>query len=293
MKRGIVAGHGVLEWLDAGPAAPWLHFAHATGMCAEVYADLLDPLANTFNIVASDARGHGRATLAADPALLTTWRIYEDDLEALLGHYPARDWLLAGHSMGASVGLDLAARVPGLAAAVILVEPACVPFAQAAAFDAARAVGTMANPMAAQAAKRRAVFASRAEARASWQGRGVFRGWPDTALDAYVAGGMRDRADRQAELACAPAWEAATFAAVTTRTAASVRAWTGPLALLYGTNMSTVAPEDAATIAAVCPEARVERIARASHFLPLEHPENVRAAIRAHAAPERPGDASR
>ncbi len=287
MRRGLTGGHGVLEWLGAGERAPWLHFAHATGMCAEVYADLLAPLAGEFNIVASDARGHGRSTLAADPAALTSWRTYEDDLVALLAHYPARRWLLAGHSMGASVGLDLAPRRPDLAAAVLLVEPACVPFAQAGAFDAARAAGSMANPMGAQAAKRRAIFASRDEARGSWHGRGVFRGWPDAALDAYVVGGMRDRTDGQVELACAPAWEAATFAAVTTRTEASVRAWGGPLALLYGTTFSTVAPDDAAAVAALHPGASVERIARASHFLPLEHPDRVRAAIRALAVPER------
>ena len=282
----MVAGHGVMEW-RAGDGAPWLHFAHATGMCADVYAALLAPLAGEFNVVASDARGHGRTTLPADPAALHDWRTYENDLAALLAHYPAPRWLLAGHSMGASVSLGLAARLPELAAAVVLVEPACVPFAQASAFDAARAAGRLINPMAAQAAKRRAVFPSREAARENWHGRGVFRGWPDAALDAYVAGGMRQRRDGEVELACAPAWEAATFAAVTTRTAASVGAWAGPLALLYGTRFSTVAREDAATVAGLRPGAHVERIAGASHFLPLEHPDRVHAAIRAAARGER------
>lgn len=278
MIRRNVAGHGVLEWLG-DPERPWLHFAHATGMCAELYADLLEPLAAAFNIVASDARGHGQSTLPADPAALTSWRTYQDDLAALLGTYRSGPWLLAGHSMGGSVSLELAARVPGLARGVVLIEPAFMPFAVAASYEAARASGDpMPNPMAEQAARRRSRFPSRAEAAANWRGRGVFRGWSDTALEAYVTGGMRETANG-AELACAPAWEAATFAAVTCDTAAALAAWTGPLALLHGTIASTVPQADADAFAAR--NAAVERLDGASHFLPLEHPERVRAAIRA------------
>ena len=276
MRRASVGGHGVLEWLGAA-GRPWLHFAHATGMCAELYAGLLEPLADRFNIVASDARGHGRSTLPADPATLASWRQYGDDLAALLTAYPAGTWLLAGHSMGASIGLELAARTPGLASAVVLVEPAFVPFAVAADYAADRAAGRMPqNPMAEQAARRRGAFPSRAAARENWHGRGVFRGWADADLEAYVAGGMRDTA-AGAELACAPAWEAATFRAVTTGLEAAAAVWTGPLVLLHGTLFSTVTQPDADRLAAL--GATVARLDGASHFLPLEHPDRVRAAI--------------
>lgn len=284
MIRGTTGGHGVLEWIG-DLQRPWLHFAHATGMCAEIYAALLGPLSLEFNIVASDARGHGRSELPADPAALTSWTTFQDDLAALLAEYPAERWLLAGHSMGGSVSLELAARRPDLAGAVLLIEPACIPFDQAAAYGALRAAGTPApNPMAEQAAKRRSTFPTRQAARDSWHGRGVFRGWSDAALDAYVAGGLRDTHDG-AELACAPAWEAATFAAVTTTLADALKRWHGPLALLHGTVNSTVQQADADRIAVT--GATVQRIDGASHFLPLEYPEQVHAAIRALAASER------
>ncbi|TRW15237.1 alpha/beta fold hydrolase [Glacieibacterium frigidum] len=276
VTRSVRAGHGVLEWLG-DPARPWLHFAHATGMCAEVYARLLDPLAREFNIVASDARGHGRSTLPADPAAMTSWRVYQDDLAALLATYDAPAWLLAGHSMGASVSIELAARRPELATAVVLVEPAFVPFDGVAPWQD----GGIANPLAEQAARRRDRFASVDEARAQWHGRGVFRGWDDADLDAYLAGGLRPDGDG-VMLACAPAWEAATFAAVTSAVEAAVRAWQGPLALLHGTRFSTVSQADADTVAAL--GGAVTRVDGASHFLPLEHPDAVRAAIRAAAA---------
>lgn len=272
LTRAVRAGHGVLEWLGDA-ARPWLHFAHATGMCAELYARLLEPLTADFNIVASDARGHGRSTLPADPGAMTTWRVYQDDLAALLATYDAPAWLLAGHSMGASVSIELAARARGLARAVVLVEPAFVPFDGVASW---RVDGV--NPLAEQAARRRDRFASVAEARAQWHGRGVFRGWDDADLDAYLAGGLHARGDGVV-LACAPAWEAATFAAVTSDVEAAVRGWAGPLALLHGTRFSTVSQADADSIAAL--GAAVTRIDDASHFLPLEHPDAVRAAIRA------------
>ena len=50
-----------LLWDGAGAEAPWLHFAHATGMHGGLYARLLEPLADRFRILASDARGHGRS----------------------------------------------------------------------------------------------------------------------------------------------------------------------------------------------------------------------------------------
>lgn len=279
MQRGTTAGHGVLEWIG-DLRRPWLHFAHATGMCAELYAQLLGPLSLEFNIVASDARGHGQSELSADPAALVSWTTYQDDLATLLAEYPADRWLLAGHSMGGSVSLELAAKRPDLATAVLLIEPAFIPFDEAAGYEAARSAGQPApSPMVEQAAKRRGHFPSRQAARDNWHGRGVFRGWSDTALDAYVEGSMRDTHDG-AELACAPAWEAATFAAVTTTLADTLRRWHGPLGLLHGTINSTVRQADADRIAKVA-GAVVERIDGASHFLPLEHPEAVHAAIRA------------
>ena len=165
---------------------------------------------------------------------------------------------------------------------MIVIEPPFVPFDRAAAWTAAKASGEVPiNPMSQQAAKRRSIFASRNAARDNWRGRGVFADWPDTALDAYVDGGMRNRPDGQVELACSPAWEAATFAAVTSTLEQAVKGWTGGLTLLYGTVGSTVGAADAEALAALRPDARIERIEGANHFLPLAFPDRVRAAIRA------------
>ncbi len=267
----------------ARPQAPLIHFAHATGMCAGLYRPLLDRLSGEVDVVASDARGHGATTLAADPATLRDWSVYADDLAALLGRLPPPPHLiLAGHSMGAAISMMLAARLGTRVAAVVLIEPAFIPFAAAAAWQP----GLLALPIAAQAAKRRAVWPSRAAMRDGYRGRGVFATWADADLDAYLTCGVRDRTDGQVELACAPAWEAATFAAVGNDMAALLTAWTGPLTLLHGTERSTVMPADAATIAAR-PDTIGRRFDGADHFLPLTEVDEVAAAILARALPER------
>jgi pimeloyl-ACP methyl ester carboxylesterase len=149
-------------------------------------------------------------------------------------------------------------------------------------FDVAaqvRAGQTIPNPMADQAAKRRSAFPSRADARAAWHGRGVFRSWADEDLEAYIAGGMVDTADG-AELACAPTYESATFRSVSPQIEPALSALRCPFILLAGEHGSTVRDAELAAFASHPDCLRAERIAGTTHFLPLERPELVQTAIR-------------
>jgi pimeloyl-ACP methyl ester carboxylesterase len=271
---------GPVSALQAGSGAR-LHFAHATGMNAQLYAGLLAPLAGEFAITASDARGHGFTGLPADPNALRSWDDLADDLLRLIDMIDgSARWLLAGHSMGAAVSLLAAARRPDRVAGLVLVDPAMLPFDVAASV---RAGGTIPNPMADQAARRRGSFASRSEARAAYAGRGVFRSWPDAALDAYLAGGLVETGDGVA-LACTPAFEAATFRAVSPGIEPALAAIGCPFILLAGEEGSTVRDAELTAMAAHRACLAAERLAGTSHFLPLEAPDAVRAAIRAVAA---------
>jgi pimeloyl-ACP methyl ester carboxylesterase len=275
----ITTTAGPVSALQAAPSgigAARLHFAHATGMNAALYAGLLAPLIGQFAITASDARGHGHTGLPADPDGLRSWDELADDLVRLIDVVDAdARWLLAGHSMGAAVSLLAAARRPDRVAGLVLIDPAMLPFDVAAAVRAGAAIP---NPMADQAARRRGAFPSRADARAAYAGRGVFRTWPDAALDAYLAGGLVETADGVA-LACTPAFEAATFRAVSPQVEPALAALSCPFILLAGEHGSTVRDEELAAMAAhpACLLAR--RLPGTSHFLPLEAPDAVRDAI--------------
>ncbi|WP_448585897.1 alpha/beta fold hydrolase [Thermaurantiacus sp.] len=277
VARAVPLGLGTVHCLVWDADAPTLVFAHATGMCAAVYTELLAPLAGSFRIVAPDARGHGRTTLPADPVdIPVDWRTYREDLAALVATLGVGPVFLAGHSFGATMAFEAAVDHPGLARAVLLLDPAFVPFANARAFRAQRASGALRlNAMAEQARRRRPRFASRAEARAALVGRGVFAGWPEAAFDAYLAGGLLPDGNG-VRLACTPAWEAASFTGVSTTLADSLARARLPFLLAAAETGSTVSADDEAHIRALHPHARVERLAGTGHFFPVTHPGRAR-----------------
>ena len=267
-----------LEWGEG----PLLVFTRATGMCARVYSELLEPLADRFRIIAYDARGHGRTELEATPGQIPTdWKLYRQDLFHLiqaLGGGPVR---LAGHSFGATVSFETAADHPGLATSACLIDPPFIPFAQAASYRAARDAGRQPeNHMATQAERRRDHFPSRAAVRTGYRNRGVFAGWPDRALDDYLDGGLLPDGDG-VRLACTPGWEATSFRGVTATFEDSLARADFPFTFLAAGENSTVPPEEEALVQARKPVAIVRRFPGTGHFLPVTHPDLVRPYIAA------------
>ena len=233
IPEGVLAG-----WRLPNPAAPPLLFCHATGFCASAYRQMLRALAPDFDIFALDMRGHGRTGLPADPQALRSWDVYARDVAAFLDSQDRDGWTLAGHSMG-GVTVCLAAQGRSDVAALQLVEPVAPPglFAIAARtpvwpFYARR------MPMVARAARRRAQWPSRAEAMASYERKALFRDWAPGVLADYLEDGLIDAGDG-ARLACAPAWEAATFAAQANDLWGAVRRAPAPLSVLAAQDAST------------------------------------------------------
>lgn len=273
-----VGPRAALVWDDAPPDAPRLHFAHATGMNAGLYARLLDPLADRFRIVASDATGHGRTAALApgDPVGdAMAWEAFAADLLAVIDSVdPSGPWLLAGHSFGGTVSLLATAMRLDRVAGLVLLDPPFIPFAMAR-----KLAGTMApSPMADRAARRRADYPDRATARAAWAGRGVFASWSDADMDAYLDDGLRATADG-VTLACSPLWEAATFRGVSPHVEAALASVDRPFALLAGEIGSTVMPAELAAMVAHPRCLSAKRLPGTTHFLPLERGDAVRAAV--------------
>jgi pimeloyl-ACP methyl ester carboxylesterase len=260
-----------LQWGEG----PLLIFMHATGMCARVYTRLLAPLGDRFRIIAFDARGHGSTELEAVPGRIPTdWTLYRKDLVALVDALEASSVLLAGHSLGATVSLEAAVECPGLARAVCLIDPPFIPSDHVAAYRAARDAGHPPNPMADQAERRRDRFESRIAAREKYRGRGVFRGWPDDALDDYLEGGLL-ALDEGVRLACPPDWEATSFRGVSTTFMASLARANFPFTLLAAGEGSTVPQSEEPGILANR-HVHFRRVPGTGHFLPVTHPDLVR-----------------
>lgn len=274
IERRVPVPGGRIFTLQWGQG-PLLVFTHATGMCARVYSRLLAPLADRFRIIAYDARGHGRTELEAVPGRIPKdWRLYRQDLVALVDALGGGPLLLAGHSFGATVSLEAAVERPGLASAVCLIDPPFIPSDHVAAYRAARDAGHPPNHMADQAERRRGRFDSSSAARASYHGRGVFRGWPDDTLEDYLEGGLLPDGDA-VRLACTPGWEATSFRGVSTTFPDSLARADFPVTLLAAGEGSTVPDSEEPRILSN-PRVQFRRFPGTGHFLPVTHPDLVR-----------------
>jgi pimeloyl-ACP methyl ester carboxylesterase len=288
-RRAIALSGGdasVLEFARAGYRArvnkPALHFAHANGFNAQTYAQLLSPLADTLTVFASDLRGHGHTTLPADPKHFRSWSIYRDDLIALLERLPGAPFILGGHSMGATASFGVAVKRPDLVQALVLVEPVLLPPGVRLVARALKALGLYdrALPMAQQAQRRRAHWPDVETALGAYRGRGAFKTWPEAVLRDYLEGGLIDKSgDGQLTLACSPNWEAANYRAGPPSALRWLSRLRCPVFLLTGGSKSTCPAPVAMALQLRVKQLKWQYFPEATHFLPMEKPDAVRAAI--------------
>lgn len=273
----------VLAWEAAQARAPGLHFAHANGFNALTYRSLFDELALDMRIYASDLRGHGQTTLAANPKGMRSWNIYRDDILRTLEELDGRPKILAGHSLGATASLMAAFAKPNWVTGLILVEPVILPRKYLRWMSMMKALPFIDHlfPMVAQAKQRRGVWSSRDAMFDAYRGRGAFRTWPEDVVRDYITGGSVDYIDyRQVRLACTPGWEAANYRAGPPDVWRELGNLKIPITLIVGEKRSTCPQTVIDLLLQKQPGMRVVRLPDASHFLPMEFPGAVRQEIR-------------
>jgi pimeloyl-ACP methyl ester carboxylesterase len=258
-----------------------VHFAHATGFNAETYRELLSALDPAIDVYAMDARGHGMSEAAADPKKLRSWRPYRKDLEAFVETLQ-RPTVLAGHSMGATVSMELAAGRPDLVQGLVLIDPVIVPPNWVARFAVARFFGLSGRliPVAQLAARRRMEFPSKEEAVQNYVGKSAFKTWPREWIQAYVDGGTVPTAAGTVRLSCDRLWESKTFAKSSVNPYPAIKKLRCPTTLIAREHDGppfTRASRDA--FMRCRPDTRLLILEDASHFMTMEHPEIARAEI--------------
>ena len=273
-----------LAWEAANVRAPAAHFAHANGFNALTYRTFLDPLARDMRIFASDLRGHGQTTLAANPKGMRSWHIYRDDIMRTLQELDGRPKMLVGHSMGATASLMVALAKPTWVTALVLVEPVIMPPGYLRWLKIMRALGLAdrVSPLVAQAKRRRGIWPSREAMFEAYRGRGAFRTWPEEVVRDYIVGGTVDFVDdKQVRLACTPGWEAANYSSNAVDIWSELDGLRCPLTLIVGDKRSTCPDPVVELLIARRPDIRVVKVPGASHFLPMESPGIVQREVRA------------
>ncbi|MGL4256412.1 MAG: alpha/beta fold hydrolase [Microbacterium sp.] len=117
----------VAEHLGAGE--PTYVLVHGIGMGRSVFADLVADLDGSGEVVAVDLPGYGEAP---EPERVLTMERTADLVAAYLTSHVRHPAVIVGHSMGAQVALEVAARHPETVAKLVLVGPTVDPSARTA-----------------------------------------------------------------------------------------------------------------------------------------------------------------
>jgi pimeloyl-ACP methyl ester carboxylesterase len=118
---GFVATNGVrLHYLRSGGPKPPILLAHGALDDARCWARVAEALAPTYDVIAVDARGHGRSEAPGGGYELTS---QAEDLAGVITALRLEQPALLGHSMGAEVAPVLAGTHPDLLGAILLENP--------------------------------------------------------------------------------------------------------------------------------------------------------------------------
>ena len=258
----------------ASGARPML-FAHANGFCASAYRQMFEALGDRFDVFGVDLRGYGATKLPVDPGSHRSMDIFAEDVRALVPALTSQfeisqKWIFAGHSLGGAT-VTLAAVGRDDVAALRLIEPAAMPGSWALAARSPlwpMIAGKI--PLVRAARGRRAVWPDRVSVKTSYAKKPFFSTWAPGALDDYLADGLREEGSGVV-LACAPAWEAATFAGQAHDFWGALKRAPGPVTVLAANHPTTTVP--VSSIRQL--EKRGARVIRSSgptHLIPLENP---------------------
>ncbi len=215
---------------------PVLHFLHGNGYCGRTYWPMLRRLSADFDLVLSDAQGHGDSdhggrfhgwNRSAELAL--------EAFEALAPRFGEVPRFAAGHSFGGILTALMLAQAPDRFTRAVLLDPVVFPPIMIGVMALSDVVGlARRNSLATKARKRRRHWPDRAEARSYLHHRGMFKGWSDESLDAYVTYALKDSPDGGVELKCRPSREADIFGSYPRRLWSSIARIRTPVKVEYG-----------------------------------------------------------
>ena len=276
------AGFTLTGWHSPPSGKPLLHFLHGNGFCGRTYEPMLALLAEHFDLWLCDAQGHGETEHGGR---FHGWnRSAELAVEAfeagrgLFGEVPR---YALGHSFGGVLTSLILARHPELFRRAVMLDPVLFSKPMIGVMALSELLGLhRRNVMAKKSAARRRHWPDRATAFALLQGRGIFRGWTDAALQAYVEHALKDAEDGGVELKCRPSREVDIFNSFPKRLWPSLGKIATPSLLLYGNRTYPFVGQSARRLAGMNPLVRIDEV-EGGHCFMQEHPAETAERVRA------------
>jgi pimeloyl-ACP methyl ester carboxylesterase len=243
-----------LHW--GAPSATPLVLLHGGGANAHWWDHLAAPLAERRHVVALDFRGHGDSDWPQE----TRVGAFSDDLDALLEHLGAPHAVLAGHSMGAHIALDRAARDPRVRGLVL------IDLAWGAARGARRATRRALSLRLTYPSRERAVAAFRFVPGAARAGEAL--------RVAIAERSVRPEPDGRFGFKFDPRWFAMPY-----RELPPLSGVACDTLLLRGCESGLLGPEAARALAAELPRTRLVEVPGAGHHVHIDRPDAVLGAL--------------
>jgi pimeloyl-ACP methyl ester carboxylesterase len=270
---------GDFNYIDWGGSGPLTHFSHATGFCAGTYTPIAEKLRRRLRVLGMDDRGHGRTTAEADPRNLKNWNVFAEDLEQFFNHL--REPVIAiGHSRGAVAHLLLAVKRPDMIRALILIDPTILPFSWMWWWYLAKVTGLAGRvPIAARAARRNPFWPDTETILNAYRTKHPFKSWERGFLEGYIEDGTTSSDSKGIRLCCTPEWESRCFSVCSHDIWRYVPQIRQPTLVLYGATSDTFLPPAVKRFQTKVPHAVIRRFDRASHFVPMERPDDTVEAI--------------
>ena len=245
-------------WRSPASGKPLLHFLHGNGFCCLAYQPLLERLAEHFDLWLSDVQGHGDSDHGGP---FVGWdrcaQLAVEAFQAGRGEYGEVPRVALGHSFGGVLTGLILAREPGLFQRAVLLDPVVFSRSMLGVMNVAAWFGLhRRHGLARKAATRRSHWPDRAAALTSLQGRGIFKGWQDAALLAYVDHAIGDCGEGVV-LKCRPSREVDVFSSVPRGLWQALAQVQVPVQVLNGTRTYPFVPVSLARWARLNP--RVER----------------------------------
>jgi len=238
----------------AATGKPVLFFTHGNGFASKMYEPMFKHLVEHFDLVLLDAQGHGDSEHGGN---FVGWNrsaeLAAAAYQSVMPHYPNTNYIGIGHSFGGVLTALMQANHQ-LFQRIVLLDPVLFPPSMLRLMQLLDVTGLYRfNPMAKRARQRKQHFDSYQHAFDYFYQRGLFRGWHDEALQAYLRHALAEH-DNGLTLKCKPQREAEIFASVPTGLWRQLKQLQGPADLLVGTNSYRFVQHSAMKLQRIAPQ---------------------------------------
>ena len=262
---------------------PVLHFIHGNSYCGRIYEPMWQYLTVHFDVFLHDAQGHGDSDFGGR---FVGWKRSAELAKSVWqqhrGQFRNVPHIGMGHSFGGVLTSVVSAHDNDFFVRLVLLDLIIMPPRMTRIMEPLKRLGLYKfNPFAKKAKRRRSQWASAQEALTRLTGRGMFKGWSNAAMLAYVTHGMTENSDGTVSLKCNPAREAEIFSSYMPGLWKTLPQLAAPTFILYGDQTYPFVRDSLGKLGDLLPQLHVEEVA-GGHCFMQETPADTAIRVREH-----------